>query len=302
MDTSAKVSIRTNTMPEAPHGAKGQQYDDIVDVYSRLYPANGESPADFPLAAIESHQVYLAVTDPRVDIRGKRVLDLACGTGYYANKLLGWGAASVTGMDISNGMLEAGRRSAEAAGIRDSQLSFVRGDATDENLVIGGAPFDVVTGCWLLNYAPDAATMTRMYKFMARNLAPGGYWVGLTVPPLLSDEPFEAEMLDAAMKPQGAWGRHGQTGQVLKAMPNGDGHHIRIELGTQAYETKACFNCYHLSLKVFQQACEDSEQFESQEWMDFVIPEDIKSAQGKGHWNDLCLWPSCRVVTAKKLI
>lgn len=279
---------------------ENEQYDQIVDAYSKLYPDDGESPTDFPLAAIESHQVYLAVTDSSVDIRGKKVLDLACGTGYHATKLLNWGAGSVTGMDISTGMLEAGRRSAKARGIPESKLRFVHGDATDENLVIQGAPFEVVTGCWLLNYAPDAATLTKMFDFIGRNLLPGGYWVGLTVPPLLSDEPFEADMLNAAMKPHGAWGRHGQMGRVLKAMPNGDGYYIRMELGTEAY-TKASFNCHHLSLKVYEQACEDSGTFERPEWMDFVIPGNIKDAHGTGHWNDLCLWPSCRVLKAKKV-
>lgn len=288
-------------MTELQQEVDSAQYNQIVDAYSVLYPANGEPPATFPLAEIESHQVYLAVTDPNVDIRGKRVLDLACGTGHYANKLLEWGAACVTGMDVSTGMLEAGRRSAEARGVPESKLKFVHGDAADEQLVVEGAPFDVVTGCWLLNYAPDAATMTKMYRSISQNIRPGGYWVGLTVPPLLSGEPYEADMLNAAMGPQGAWGRHGNMGKVLKAMPNGDGYHVRVELGTEAHKVKACFDCYYLSLKIFEQACCDSGAFERPEWRDFVLPDHVKSAHEKGHWNDLCLWPACRAFTAKSL-
>lgn len=279
------------------------QYDQIADAYSVIYPSSGESPTTWPLGAIESHQIYLAVTDPSVDIRGKRVLDLACGSGHYANKYLKWGAASVTGMDVSTGMLETGRLSAEASGVPESRLKFVKGDATDEELVIEGAPFDVVTGSWLLNYAPDTATMTRMYRFIARNLRPGGYWVSLSVPPLLSDAPYERDMLDQALAADGAWGQHGNLGKVLKAMPNGDGYFLRIELGTDAHKQKACFDCYHPSLKVFEQACHDSGMFERPEWRDFVIPEEVKNgAFEKGHWNALCLWPHCRVFTAQKVV
>lgn len=277
------------------------QYNQIADAYSVLYPPDGDSPSNFPLGAIEKHQIYLAVTDPSVDIRGKRVLDLACGSGHYANHYLTWGAASVTGMDLSTGMLEAGRRSAKSRGIPESKLKFVQGDATDENLVIEGAPFDVVTGCWLLNYAPDTATMTKMYKFIARNLRPGGYWVGLSVPPLLSDASYEGDMINAALEPHGVWGKHGNLGKILKAMPNGDGYLINVELGTEAHKVKTSFDCYHLSLKVFEQACHDSAVFEEPEWRDFVIPDQVKNGSfRKGYWNSLCLWPHCRVFTAKK--
>lgn len=75
-------------MSTAPKLVANDQYDHIVDAYSILYPPDGEIPVNWPLAAIEAHQVYLAVTDPAVDISGKRVLDLACGGGFYANKLL----------------------------------------------------------------------------------------------------------------------------------------------------------------------------------------------------------------------
>ncbi|CAN8106475.1 unnamed protein product [Discula destructiva] len=243
----------------------------------------------------------MAVTSPTVDIRGKRVLDLACGGGNYARKFLSWGAASVTGMDVSTGMLDTARRSAAAQGIPGSRLKFVHGDATDEDLLIEGAPFDIVTGCWLLNYAPDAATMTRMYRFIARNLRAGGHWVGLTTPPLLSDGTHEADLLNVAMAPLGAWGRHGQGGRVLKAMPDGDGYFIRAELGTDAHTVKAGFDCYSLSLRVYQQAWQDAGMFESMEIQDFVLPGLVKNAYAKGHWNDLTLQPSCRIITARKL-
>lgn len=287
-------------MSTAPPSVDNAQYDHIVDTYSVLYPPTGECPADFPLGAIETHQVYLAVTDPAIDIRGKRVLDLACGMGFYATKLLAWGAASVTGMDISAGMLAAARRSAQAQGVAEARLRFVQGDATDDHLIVDGAPFDLVTGCWLLNYAPDKAVMTKMYSFIARNLRPGGHWVGMVPLPLLSGEPHEAEMLNTAMADHGAWGRYGQSGRVLKTMPNGDGYLIQVELGTEAHKTKVIFECYMLTLKVLEQACKDSGVFEGLECKNFVIPEHVKAAYETGYWNALCLQPSCIMVTARK--
>ncbi|MDI1487526.1 MAG: hypothetical protein OHK93_006796 [Ramalina farinacea] len=47
-------------------------------------------------------------------IKDARILDLACGTGFYSYAFLSWGAASVVGVDISSGMLDAARRACPA--------------------------------------------------------------------------------------------------------------------------------------------------------------------------------------------
>ena len=294
-----------NTMSAAltPPNENDDKHDHVVDAYSLLYPPNGKSPADFPLAAIEAHQVYLAVTGPAIDVRGKRVLDLDCGNGHDASNLLSRGAASVTGLDDTPEMLDMARQSVRARGIDESRLNFLQGDAMDEDLAVPGAPFDIITRYWLLNYAPDAATMTKLFKSIARNLRPGGYWVGLVLPPLLSDKPYEAKVytLDAVCMPGGAWARHGQTGQIIMAIPSGDGYQVSVESGTDAHKGKAVIQCYWLSLKVFEQACKDSGVFEDLEMRDFAIPKHVKDAYLTGYWNDLALRPSCTVVNARKL-
>ena len=40
---------------------------------------------------------------------GEKLLDLACGSGYYTRKLQGLGAGTVIGVDISRHMLEEAR-------------------------------------------------------------------------------------------------------------------------------------------------------------------------------------------------
>ena len=274
------------------------QYNQIVDAYSNLYPAGGHVNKDYPLAIIEDALLYRAVTDPSVDIQGKRVLDLASGNGYFASKFLRWGAASVTGVDISSGMLESARKDAKDRGIPETKLKYVLGDATDEGLTIEGAPFDIVTGCWLLNYAPDTETMLKMWKFIGRNLKAGGAWVGLTMQPLLTDKLEEGKMLDWVMK-EGPWGRHGNGGKVLDSVSGG--FKVRIELGTAAQDEVAAFDTFHPRLEVFQESCKQSKMFTGLEWNDFVIPDEVKMHRPPGYWNDLALWPHCRVCVARRL-
>lgn len=278
------------------------QYNQIVDGYSILYPPGGETSPDYPIAAIEAHQLYLAVSDPANDIRGKRVLDLASGGGYYASKLLSWGAASVTGVDISSEMIERARQDASNRGIPESKLRYLVGDATDESLTIDGGPFDMVTGCWLLNYAPDTPTMTKMWRNIGRNLKPGGVWVGLTLPPLASDQPWAQEMLDHAMSSNGPWGRHGDGGKILGPAPNGDGFKMRTDLWIPGRtDVFLSFENYYLNLSVFEQSCADSKLFAGVEWCDFAIPDEAKVGRPVGFWNGLSLYPHCRVFTAKRV-
>lgn len=290
-----------------PKPSGSAQYNDIVDAYSELYQPDGELRNDFPLAEIEVYQYHTALIDPMVDIRGKHVLDLACGNGHNTHRYLAWAAESVTGMEISSAMLELARQDARNRDLPESRVRYVLGDATDPDLTVQGAPFDIVTSSWLLNYASDTEMMTRMWMFIGRHLKPSCHALNLTVPLLLTDQPCEEHALAHAIGSTGAWGRHGNVGKVLKAMPSGDGYKIRIELNMAAKENEAqhkvpSFEDYHLCLRVFEESCKASGMFGDLEWRDFIIPEEVKMRYTKGYWNDLALAPHCRICVARRFM
>ncbi|KAK3111151.1 hypothetical protein LTR53_013877, partial [Teratosphaeriaceae sp. CCFEE 6253] len=137
-----------------------EQYDHITNAYAILYPPDGSLNPTLPTSLVEEAQLRSAV-DSIGGLCGKRILELACGAGHYSSKYLAWGAESVTGLDISSGMLDAARAQAKAGEVSESKLRFLLGDATDDSLVIEGGPFDVVMACWLLNYAPNAEAMAQ---------------------------------------------------------------------------------------------------------------------------------------------
>jgi cyclopropane fatty-acyl-phospholipid synthase-like methyltransferase len=66
---------------------------------------------------------------------GSCILDIGCGTGRHAVELAGRGYR-LTGVDISSGMLDEARRTAEKAGV---ELTWIHADATEVEL---GAAFD----------------------------------------------------------------------------------------------------------------------------------------------------------------
>lgn len=104
------------------------------------------------------------------DLRpGEQVLDVACGTGlvtFPAAQAVGSGG-SVTGTDISQGMIELARQIAAQRMIQ--RVSFLRMDG--ENLQFPDASFDAVLCALGLLYFPDPQ---QSLQEMRRVLRPGG--------------------------------------------------------------------------------------------------------------------------------
>ena len=102
---------------------------------------------------------------------GLSVMDLACGEGFYTRMLRQKGAAAVTGVDLSEGMIELARQQ-EA---RLSQgIDYVVGDARE---VTPTEPVDLVVAAYLLNYAQNRSELLAMCTGIAHCLRPGGRFV-----------------------------------------------------------------------------------------------------------------------------
>jgi ubiquinone/menaquinone biosynthesis C-methylase UbiE len=69
-----------------------------------------------------------AVLQALAPVEGKRVLEVACGTGRFTVMLADRGA-DIIGMDISAAMLQQGREKARSMAV-DDHLEFLRGDAS----------------------------------------------------------------------------------------------------------------------------------------------------------------------------
>ena len=111
----------------------------------------------------------------------RRVLDVATGTAGVAVEVASRSQADVTGVDISEAMLQRGRERVHAAGL-DDRVALEVGRA--EALGFPDASFDAVSFTYLLRYVADpAATM----KELARVLRAGGVMASLDffVPPHL---------------------------------------------------------------------------------------------------------------------
>ncbi len=118
-------------------------------------------------------------------VAGLRVLDLACGEGYYTRLLRRLGAAAVTGVDLSQGMIELARAQelAEPLGVRYEAGDAQKVDQQQSN--------DLVFAAYLLNYAKDYDELLAMCQAIARSLKPGGRFVTVNNHPGDPPENFE---------------------------------------------------------------------------------------------------------------
>lgn len=109
----------------------------------------------------------------------RRILDVATGTAGVAIALARQTDARITGIDVSEDMLEIGRRRVEAVAMQDRiELESARAEA----LPFAEGSFDAVSFTYVLRYVADpAATIAEL----GRVLRPGGVMSGLDfyVPP-----------------------------------------------------------------------------------------------------------------------
>jgi len=159
----SKVKLKENTMPT--------NYNLIAKDYRRA--------SDHPIKQyIESYSFLQQLGD----VRGKSVLDLACGEGYYTRLVKQQGAAHVVGIDISTAMITQAQ-AMEAA--RPLGIEYLAQDVTKMGAI--GA-FDVVTAIYLFPYAPTQEALTAMFEAIVANLKPGGKLVAITLNPELCTE------------------------------------------------------------------------------------------------------------------
>jgi ubiquinone/menaquinone biosynthesis C-methylase UbiE len=120
------------------------------------------------------------------DVRGKSILDLACGEGYYSRIFKSLGARRVVGVDLSSKMIGLARACERESG---SGVEYVVGDAITYQ---PDEPFDIVAAAYLLNYADTPEKLLAMCRAVSRSLRPSGRFVTVNNNPAQAPHRFAA--------------------------------------------------------------------------------------------------------------
>lgn len=163
-----------NDIPRFPVALTQESSRDVFDRLAPMY----ETPLWFqplyrfigdPFAPREDRSTITAL----LDVNANTVLDVACGTGRFT-RYIAADVAVVSGIDISDGMLEQAQQYADRDGINN--VTFARMSA--ERLWFDADTFDRVACCWALHLFGDVLAALRE---MHRVLHPGGWLAGTTL-------------------------------------------------------------------------------------------------------------------------
>jgi SAM-dependent methyltransferase len=237
---------------------QGAQYDHIGSKYD-------EYARTAMLKRAESYTFFRMVGG----LDGQRVLDLACGFGFYTNLLKQRGAAQVIGIDISPEMVRLARQQEQAEPLG---ITYQVGDAAALPVL---DRFDLVTAVYLLNYASSKDELLGMCRSAYDNLVEGGRFVAYTFNPDYT-----------LSKPNGA-----QYGcYCLRLTPEEDGYVCDAEFVTGP---PTPFQCFKWSWEANEWAIKEAGFRDFAWYPSEVAPEDL-AHYGEAYWRDF--YENCLVI------
>ncbi|CAD6446656.1 b9ec185b-151d-488c-9e76-f9a31870d8f9-CDS [Sclerotinia trifoliorum] len=253
-------------MPAEPHK---YIYDHIQKPYDYIRTAS--------IALIERENIHTTITP---HIRGARILDLACGSGFYTSSFVPWGAASVLGVDISPVMIDRARQHSRFE--EDSgSISFIHADCSIPRKYEGG-PFDIVFAAWLLNYAPDRENLVSMFRNVEMNLKEGGRFIAVTLPP--SSNPVESINAEARLRPGSLGGSGYLVYRYVSDLRDGILFHAHGDTPVGDLD----FECFYLRREVYEEAAREAGLKGSLEWGVTRVPESyLKGREGGASLREL---------------
>lgn len=209
------------------------------------------------------------------DLRGKSVLDLGCGEGYYTRLIKERGAGAVVGIDISPKMLDIANEQEKKnpLGIRYECYDAVELPKIKE--------FDIVTAAFLLHYAQTKQELFCMCKNICANLKQGGIFVSLNDNPLSTLQPNK---------------KFNYT--ITAKEPLREGCILEVTFYVNG-EKKCSFNNYHWEKTTYDSSLISS-GFKTVDWHEIEVSKEGINRFGQSFWIDYLAQPGVALIKCKK--
>jgi SAM-dependent methyltransferase len=205
------------------------------------------------------------------DCRGKTVLDLGCGSGFYTLELAAAGARRVIGMDNAEAQLALAREHAAAEGVE-----YVNADIFTDTL----PHCDIIVAPYVVNYAKNVAMLEALFKKFFDSLKNGGKAV------LVIDLPSRSNLM-----------RFGATKVLLGE--DEDGSRIRIDLYTMRGAHICPLYCTYFKTTTVQSTLRKV-GFRKIRWHDPTVSDEGVQALGAEFWEGYSIDPQLGYITAEK--
>eukprot|EP01132_Coremiostelium_polycephalum_P005710 gene5710-7105_t len=156
---------------------------EIIDIYTNLYKDDPIGPP--------------TISDLLPDIKGKTVLDLGCGCGWFIKRALDLGAEKVIGVDISSEMLNETKR---VVGENNSKVELI--NSSMEEFEIPENSVDVVVSSYAIHNVPDYSSLVGKIKNV---LTPQGKFIFLVLHPIYTSG-SDVQWVDSGNGNEKVWG------------------------------------------------------------------------------------------------
>jgi toxoflavin synthase len=232
-------------------------YDFIAEQYKRAKQQPWR-------AHVEAFTLMKLIGDPT----GKRVIDIACGEGFYSRMIRQQGAQKVVGVDLSEkmiGLAEASERQQRLG------IDYIVGDARD----LGDtADYDLAVAAYFLNYAHNRAELEAMCSGVARCLKPGGRFVTVNSNPACN---FPAAP---------SYRKYGFEASVVGAFREGAPITWKFYLAEGPFDVEN----YFLDVEIHENALRTA-GFREIRWHQPMLSPEGEVAYGHDYWSDLLEHP-----------
>ncbi|KAF7952193.1 uncharacterized protein EAE97_001690 [Botrytis byssoidea] len=226
-------------------------------------------------------------------VHSKRILELACGTGFYTSKMLHMGASHVTAVDISSAMVSAAQAKIPVE-MKDN-ITFCTADCAQSSMwnevQLRGqeGTFDMVVAAWLLNYA-ETREMRRMLENIYLALKPGGILIALTV---------NAPIIDSFQPNDQLNPREAHLGSVYDVIGTVEGGYKILLSSVGLGENDIKFEFYFLREEVYRQAAAEAGMGQL-EWNVVLLGEEHLQMQGPKFWQLYLDRPRSAICVSRK--
>lgn len=209
------------------------------------------------------------------DISGLRVLDLACGEGFYTRKLKEANVAEILGVDTSSEMIHRAKDTERQNPL--GCMYMIHDIATLPYL----GPFDMVVAMYLLNYAKTKEELFDLCRSAYRQLETGGRFIGFN---------------DNVLNDPGQYETYHQYGFIKQSTPERrEGDPIQYTF-FNLDGTVFRYNNYYLHPDTYAAAFAEA-GFQDFQWIDPVLD---PSQQNNRYWDHFMSNPPVIGFTATK--
>ncbi|MEC9376401.1 MAG: methyltransferase domain-containing protein [Pseudomonadota bacterium] len=228
------------------------QYDDIAATYQQTK----ESPLR---KYLESWSFFKMLGL----LKGLRVLDLACGEGFYTRQIKSLGASEVIGVDVSSEMIRLAKQQ------ELNQPLGIKYFCNDVSKLPDFGKFDLISAAYLLHYSRNIDQLNVMCRKIAGAMQNSGRFVAI------NENPYQLTHQYAGYSQYGF--------NKITDQPRHEGSPIKYSMISG--QNLIQFEAYYYSKKTYESALQDA-GFSNIKWIPLELSPKGLEEYGTDYWQE----------------